>query len=601
MCSKSECDLLEAMMGDDLKFFYLKIASGIALVWTVLSSCTVVAVQSGNPTTKTAVGNGAETDCSAAATGPSPTGIPPPGVSTAAVALSPEKSSAEGNSIATSSGAAAAVEKKSESTAVINTSEKDNIVAHWDSLPSLFGKHEQTVLNGQLPKSAIVQSIDKKNDKAASVSLRCYKNLCLVKEIRKVAAHTGLNTVEFKRLYASLMPDSLNFRTPGKGKIKVHSYTFHQKNLTRQGLFQSAIGSDVFFRPDSQSTTLDKGVLMAISNEDGVNHAIIGGRADQKYFIIPLQQCIAIDGKKKSPIDQDSLVLLFESEKSEDIDLELSYLIPTITWKYICIIDVFEKLDRIDIFSQAFVKNSSGFDLDNVPIIFDTSSSIEERQPTDNKTNAKNSDSGVQIMKPVLESSGLSYSRNFSIKNNASSVCVLQSTKEIKPTLEYIAQLPKNFFDEQFPGEIFLQINNLLIVEKAKKVCVDSDDANSYAVIFRRVGEGRSFVSKQIVSSIKKENKFILKMGQASGILATAKQTDFKRLSETQWECGVCVSIKNEKASDSAVLITAEMEVPWNITKTNFEMQKSDNPVWRIEVKAGESKELHCCIRVTRK
>jgi hypothetical protein len=530
-------------------------------------------------------------------------------VSTPTTSSTAAISPSSGDNTAVSSGAtaqksetsAAAEKKSSEPSTTTNPTKESEGVAHWDSSPSIFSKSDKIVGSKDLAPNTSVNRFAGKNSEASSVSLRCYKNFCLVKDVRKIPVHAGLNTVELMKLYAGLMPDSLSFRTPKKGRINVLSHTFQQKNLTSQSLFLSSIGSEVFFRLDDNSQNLDKGVLMAVSNEGGVSYAVIGGR-DQKCFIVPLKQCVALDGsKKKSIIDQDSLLLSFESEESGDIDVEVSYLTKNITWKYVCIIDVFERFDRIDVFSQAFVKNNSGFDLHNIPIVFDTSvSSIEGMKPSAeaNKTTGDVANPSAQHMP---DSTASSYSKIFSVKNNSSSVCVLQSTKEIKPTMEYAARFPKYFFDEQSSSEISLPINNLLIVDNAKKICVDSADANSYAVIFHRIGDDRSFVSKQMVSSIKKENRLVLEIGKASGIIASARQTDFKRLSETQLEYGVCVSLKNEKAYDAAVLITADLDVPWNVTKTNFEMQKSENPAWRIELEAGELKELHYRIRITKK
>ncbi|MDR3156282.1 MAG: hypothetical protein LBT90_04270 [Holosporaceae bacterium] len=606
---------------------YPKFSLKVALVWTIFFSDSAVVCQPVNDTAKTiaegdtgtdqvdgtgvgavaSTGTSSDTQASAASVSNATASAVPatPTVPTAPITTSTIPAIPAISSVPEDLG------KKSQTSRTDTNIHTDVLreldgVTHRDSLPSIFSQNSRIISDGQSFRFAAGQpkSVEKNNE-MTSISLRCYKNFCLVKDIRRVPVRAGINTTEFKKLYAGLMSDSFNFRTPKRGKINVLGYTFHQRNLTRQNLFQSSIGNDVFFRLDDRSSNLDKGTLLAVSAEGGVCYAIIGNRADQKCFIVPLKQCIALDcSKKKSPIDQDFLVLSFESEESGDIDLELSYLTSNITWKYVCIIDVFEKLDRIDVFSQAFVKNNTGFDLDNVPIIFDTSTeSIGEAKSSAEQNTGASSITNITNLhaQRMIDSSDSSYGENFSIKNNSSSVCVLKSTKEIKPTLEYAAQFPKNFFDEQSSSEISLPVNNLLIVENAKKICVDSTDSSSYAVIFRRTGNNMSFVNKLMMSSIKKEDRLVLEMGQASGIIVMARQTDFKRLSETQVECGVCVSVKNEKATDSAVLITAEVGVPWSVTKTNFEIQKSKNPAWRIELKAGELKELHYRIRIAKK
>jgi hypothetical protein len=435
-----------------------------------------------------------------------------------------------------------------------------------------------------------------------SVSLVCYKSgICLVKDTRAVKARRGINTLEFADLFSGLLQESISFRTPKNGKFVVLNHAFHPKNLSRCGLFTSAVGKDVFFYIDEGAkelgARLEKGKLLNISTEKGSDYAIIASAADQKCFVLPLEQCVAIDSKITDLVERNSMSVTFESAEQIDADFEISYLTSDITWQHVCVVDIFEKLDRIDVSSRAILNNRTNADLKNVTVIFDTSMPAI---PTEQTNAAANQPNATKETVVATANTAHRYTKRITAKSNSSSTCVLQSVKGVKPGLEYIARIPSTFFDSSSSDEIDLLVNNLLIVENVEGLGLHSNIDSSYAILFQRVTGEKNFIGKQPISAITSGNNLVFEVGSTTDIVVKAQQTDFKKLSETQVEYGVRVAVKNNKVADAAVIINADVAGSWSITKKNFDLQSESRPAWRLELKAGELKELYYRIRLVK-
>jgi hypothetical protein len=300
--------------------------------------------------------------------------------------------------------------------------------------------------------------------------------------------------------------------------------------------------------------------------------------------MIPVDQCVAVDEKALKDNRQNSLYLSFESSDFEPLELEINYLAQNIYWKHIYLIDVFEKLNRVDIFSEAFLTNNTDFDLENVNIAFD--SFAPSLSPS--------RDDGT--LKAPSDSARYDYARNLSLKKNSTIMCMLRSVKEQKPKLEYIIKIPAETLKSAVVREIFA--GNLLVLENAKKMGIDVDFGDSELLVFHRQNNEPKFLGKHILSSFAKDGALVFEIGVAKDVVAQAQQTDFRKLSDKQSEYGVRVNVQNNQSKEADVLIVAETDLTWKVTKKNFEMQNDAKPSWKLNLKPNESKELHFRIRI---
>ena len=464
-----------------------------------------------------------------------------------------------------------------------DVSENTAQIIHIDPTPTIRKAESSKQAHGKF--SPIQLGISYQS--TGSVSFMCYKSgLCLVKDTRSIKVQSGINEIEFDKLCSGLIYESLNLRTPKRGKITVLNYTFNKKDISRYSLFLSSVGNEIYYT--LSDSKMEKGKLLGISKEENEFYAVIN--SDSRCFSIPLSRCMAIN-EKDLQIGSNSLKVLFDASEQDDIDLQISYLIDSIRWKHICLVEVFEKLDRVDISSQALLQNNTDLDFDNISVTFNSSSP---------NMSADNYNLNTSELESENQESHL-YNRNLTIKKNSQVMCILKSVKSLKPILEHIVKIPLTSIESSLSKEIDLPVMNLLTIENTKSSGIDVNFHDSEALIFRRINGERSFVGKQALSSIKSGDNFVFEIGNAPDIIATVQQTDVKKLSERSVEYGVRVFLKNNKMTDVSTLVLVDIDTSWHITKRNFEMQKSEKPLWRLELKPNEVKELHFRVRMNRR
>lgn len=423
------------------------------------------------------------------------------------------------------------------------------------------------------------------------ITLTCYKNgYCLVRDIRSVQATVGINKANFSKIYHGVVENSLNISPLKQGKLIILDYKLNELDTSRHSLFEYAVGNTVYYRLDNQK--IEKGKLIGLSKEK--NETFVTIETDNKCFIIPITCCVAVDNNICKRIVNRSLDVTFESKTSDNSNIEISYLTKNIHWKHLCVIDVFEKLDRVDIFSKALLINESGYDLKNVNVIFSTiSPNFEKNIKETNVVFEKNNISNFKA--PEFSQN------NLYIEKNTNLICMLKAAKEIKPKLEYIVKIPNFVFKESFPNTKNIAVGNLLIIENAKSLDLGQGLQDSEALIFKRDNEKVHFLGTQMLSSLKKDEDIVFEIGTTSDIVAKIEQTDVRKLSEQQAEYAIRVHLKNYKKTEAMTVIIADINRPWSIAKKHIDMRPGAKPSWYIKLKPEESKELHFRIRIVTK
>lgn len=425
-------------------------------------------------------------------------------------------------------------------------------------------------------------NISKEIRKYKNLSFLLYKNgLCLVKDVRHIKVKSGKNKIEFCEIHPGLIEESINFRTLGKNKISILEYQFFRSDLSKESLFKKSLGSNVFYSLDNESK-IENGKLVSIFQERETPYAVIRSEDKKRCDLIPLKNCVALEGAVLDKFGINRLSLIFESEEDGEIDLEISYLTKDILWKHYCLIEIFEKLDRIDIYSQALISNKTNVDIENATITFDTSSPSFSNMKNSNKI----SSSGTQVRRA-----------NISIGKNSEMTCVLRSTKALKPSLEYVIRIPMSMIIESALKEVKLQARNIFTINAADTIYGGNDFDDSEVLIFERRNSERTFLGKQSLSSMKRNSDFIFEIGYAPLIKGNVQQIDFKNVSDKYVEYGVKLSVKNESNSSSVVVIMIDTDSPWSISKKNFELLPSDKPMWKFDLEGGKSKDSYFRIR----
>ena len=456
-------------------------------------------------------------------------------------------------------------------------------VQHIDTSPSIFKKSEESETN-------FYQQNNKTSSKKSTNNMRliCYRNgLCLVKEIRVEKVKEGINSITFENLLDGLIPQTLRFIPINNKRINILSYRFQKNEISKEGILKNSIGKNISFlvSPNSEPK---QGKLLSLIKEDGTPLAII--ESDKKY-ILPISQCIGFE--KDQNLENhffNRAVVNLESSVNEEIKFEISYITSDILWAHFFSIDVVDDMSNINLISQAALLNNSNQDLEDVDVIFNTTS------PNFAKTSA-----GIDFSPSSNSTENLMYANTLSIPKKAHVTSALMSVNGIQPRREYTVKIPSEIFEKPFANKINVSTKNLMVIDNPQSVGLNHNFRNSDLFLFSVKNGERNFMCRRTVSSFKRDNEFVFELDNTSDIITTVNQTDYRKLTDDQFDCGLCVFLKNNTKSEAVISVSLEVGSFWDITKTNIEMQKNKNtPMWKIKLPSQEQKELHFRIKMSR-
>ena len=456
-------------------------------------------------------------------------------------------------------------------------------VVHSETTPSILKKQDESETNFfQQPAQKYKEKTE--ND----LDLTCYRNgLCLAREKRTVKLKKGTNTVVLENLLDGVMPETLNFISPENKKISVLNYEFQKNEISRKNLIAQSLGKDVSFNISDQSEE-KTGKLIGISRENNEFFAII--EKDKKFFV-PIDRCVGFENSSPAEnIWTNRVRLTLDSSDEGDAKLEMSYVTSGIVWKHFCIVDISESLSSIDVFSNAALINNTNRDLEEVDVIFDTfSPSIAGTAFGSDPFSSRSGDNST-------------YANTISVAKNSKVISMLSGSKGVQPKREYIARIPAQLFKNSFANKVDIKSKNLLVVENSQNLGLSANFQNSEMFLFSLKNGARDFLSHQKISAFARNNEFIFELGNSSDIITVVSQTDYRKISENQFDWGICVSLRNNTKNEAPVTIVLDAGFAKDVTKSNIEMQKSGNgrPMWKIKLAPLEQKELHFRIKMSK-
>jgi hypothetical protein len=448
-------------------------------------------------------------------------------------------------------------------------------IDHQDALP-FFVKIKKDM--AAPPKDSGQESSTTSTESEKQTSLVCYGNgLCLVRDDRKINISPGLNEIILEGILSDVIDGS--FEVLVSKKISLLCYKVLEKSISRENLFSAAIGEAVFFQTVGNHQQ-EKGKLLCIFRDKDSVFAII--EKDSRCFIVPIDRCISIGQSALKCLGKNSLFLFFEASDWGNAYIKITYLTSSVQWKHISKIDISENLEKINITADALLKNNSNVNLKNARVVLNSSAPPTASKDFEDKKLKGKADVHVQDL------------NSLDLEKGSTVSCPLQPPKEYKPFLEYVVKISSDMLNGNVVRDVPVQ--KILILEKVATLGLGVDMPGSELLIFHRKSEEKNFLGRWPLENLIKDNTLMIEMGMTQDMFAQMQQTDSRKISEKQTECGIRVNIHNNRSSESYVWIMVNLDnQSWKIMKSNFEPQ-SNKRSWRIKLNPNESKELHARI-----
>jgi len=110
------------------------------------------------------------------------------------------------------------------------------------------------------------------------------------------------------------------------------------------------------------------------------------------------------------------------------------------------------------------------------------------------------------------------------------------------------------------------------------------------------------FRGAQAIDDIPLGNELALDLGAAFDVTATARQTDFERLTDEVYEIAQTITVRNAKDSAASVRVVGRFPPEWDMVSESHphERESATQPVWTLAVPAAGETELTYRVRVRR-
>lgn len=453
----------------------------------------------------------------------------------------------------------------------INAENKDfnSLVAksfHPDNIPILQENKNNKVEKKEQPLEIVP------NQDRIKITVDYLHNCCMVTDVRTIKAKRGLNKVRFE----GIIPcdtSTIVLRTPSKGRISVRNYTYNPPIRGYDELLRKLEGESF---SDQQNK---RKVSLCIPNKSA--SLVMSSDKNSKYFIQNDVSGIFPSGISCSAIDaMYSLDVFFDSDSSEEIEVEICYTTSAIGQQCAYDVDIFEKFDRIDVCAKSILDNSTGVDIKNAIVLT-------------KKNFLGNLIVGLQNDIRV---------NDVNLPRYGQTVCVFPY-RNAQHSIMYRVKISQNDLENSHrdsdKNSTSLAVRNLVIIENLGKNIANSRAfENAFVSVYYRQGDSRELCDRFKLSD-KQSQDWGLEIGETSDIIAKCQRIDRTESAKNQLDYGFKISLQNNKTEDVSVNVFIDIEPEkYKILRSNIDQRNGE---WIVPLNAGEFKELQIRMRVEKK
>jgi len=449
--------------------------------------------------------------------------------------------------------------------------------------------------NAPLPTMATTQSDQ------TGVALTVYNvNLGLVKDRRNINLSKGRGELRFMDVAAQIIPASVHIKSLADPEsLMVLEQNYEYDLMNPQKLMDKYVGKEVKLyqkNPYTEHEELVTATLLA--NNDGPIYRI----GNEITFNHPGR--VILPGLPESLIAQPTLVWLLENSLNKPQTVEASYLTNGITWRADYVMTLNENDSKSDLSGWVTIDNKSGaaYRDATLKLVAGDVNRVREQQydgVVRGKAMLAESAPAPQFKEEgFFEYHIYTLQRPSTIKDNQTKQISLITADSIPVKKELL-----------FRGDNYYYYGHYDEVTGNRKVGVYVEIANrkeeklgiplpkgTVRVYKRDRDGGLQFVGEDAIDHTPKDEKVRIKVGDAFDVVATRKQTDWKKIASDIYESAFEILLKNHKAEDVIVRVVEPIPGDWQMMSSSHDYKKGDAHTAEFNIpvkKDGETKLIY--------
>ena len=414
-------------------------------------------------------------------------------------------------------------------------------------------------------------------DNIKSTNVTVYNNdLGVIREIRELEIQQGISDIKITGVAEQIDPTSVHIKLDGT--VIEQNYQYDLVSLFK--ILQKYIDRDIDLISDKE---LISGTLLSVSN-----NSVVLKKKDGGLTLLPdlKDYKISVNSLPEGLITRPTLIWKVESGKQGRQDAELSYQTGGMNWhaEYVAVLDKDDK--QLDLKSWVSIENNSGATYKDAVLKLvagEVNRVKEEREIAYDIRMVKSEAAPMFEERAFFEYHIYNLQKPTTINNNEIKQISLFEADKVNIEKKYI--LRSFGYGASDNVKVYIEFansknNQLGMPFPAGKVRLNKSDGNSI-----------EFVGEDLINHTSKDEKIILKAGDAFDLKAVESVKDQKRVSNNVQENIYEIKLRNHKTEDVTIEVEKHLGTNWEILESNFKYEKKDASTVIFKIPVPKDKE----------
>jgi hypothetical protein len=413
----------------------------------------------------------------------------------------------------------------------------------------------------------------------AGVAVTIYNvNLGLVKDRRALRLPTGRGELRFMDVASQIIPTSVSIASiTAPASLRVLEQNYEYDLLNPQKLMDKYVGKEVQLYQKNPFSEREELVTATLLSDNGAPIYRIG---NDITFNHPGR--VILPGVPENLIARPTLVWLLENDLAGPQTVEATYLTNGITWRADYVLTLNAADDRANLSGWVTIDNRSGAayrDARLKLVAGDVNRVREEPAYREKMVRMGAAPAASQFREQeFFEYHLYTLERLATIKEN--------QTKQISLLAAPGFPVKKEFL---FRGQGYYYHNPLAEPATNQKVSIYLEFKNrkedglgmplpkGTVRVYKQDADGSlQFVGEDAVEHTPKDEKVRVKLGEAFDVVASRKQTEWKKLASDTYEAAFEVTLRNHKQEDVTVRVIEPIPGDWQMESASHEYTKGE-------------------------
>jgi hypothetical protein len=440
-------------------------------------------------------------------------------------------------------------------------------------------------------------------EEQSGVALTVYNvNLGLVKDQRTITLGRGEGELSFMDVASRIVPTSVHIKSlTDPGDLQVLEQNYEYDLLSPQKLLDKYVGREVKLYQMNPYTEREQVVTATLLSNNGGPIFRIG---DEITYGHPGR--IIFPDIPENLRSKPTLVWLLRNGHIGPQKVEASYLTEGIGWQADYVVVLNEDDTKTDLSGWVTIDNKSGATYKDAKLKLvagDVHRAEDEYRLRDAMARmaVEEAKSAPQFVEDsFFEYHIYSLQRPSTIKDNQTKQISLVEASDV-PVRKELRYYGAAYYYRGKYGELVSnqKVGVFVEIENRKRNNLGIPLPKGKIRAYKHDKEGSlQFVGEDRIDHTPKDEKVRIKLGDAFDVVATRKQTDWRKIAHDTYEAAFEVSLRNHKAEDVVVKVLEPIPGDWRMLQNSHEYEKTDAFTAVFKVPVPKDKETKLTYRV---